>query len=140
MINDFCNEVVKIYDELVENNVVRKLGIINHDIFKEKLYQLGNKYNLLAKKEYCGIRFKDIDTDKIKRGRIDLVYYKDNIPYIALEIDSGLKKSSVKKLVANNNFKYRIWFCYKKNLNMCDYKKVINTYDNNKELIYLLPK
>ena len=59
---------MKIYDELVENNVVRKLGIINHDIFQEKLYQLGNKYNLLAKKEYCGIRFKDIDTDKIKRG------------------------------------------------------------------------
>lgn len=35
MINDFCNEIVKIYDELVENNVVRKLGIINHDIFQE---------------------------------------------------------------------------------------------------------
>ena len=139
-IESFCKDVISMYNELIENNVVRKLGIINHDILQEKLLSLGTKYNLKTKTEYCGISFLDSDTNKKKRGRIDLVYYKDDIPLIALEIDSGLKKSSVKKLVANRIFKYRIWFCYKKNLDMLKYTEVINTYDPERELIYLLPK
>ena len=135
----FKKDILNIYDDLIENNVVRKLGIIDHDLFQDKLFQLGTKYNLIADKEYSGISFCDSDTGKNKRGRIDLVYFKNNKPYIALEIDSGLKKSSVKKLVANNHFKYRIWFCYKKNMDVFKYQEIIKRYDANKELIYLLP-
>lgn len=135
----FKKDILNIYDDLIENNVVRKLGIVDHDLFQDKLFQLGTKYNLIADKEYSGISFCDSDTGKNKRGRIDLVYFKNNEPYIALEIDSGLKKSSVKKLVANNHFKYRIWFCYKKNMDVFKYQEIIKRYDANKELIYLLP-
>lgn len=74
-----------------------------------------------------------------KWGRIDIVYYKENIPYISLEIDSGLKKSSIKKLLANNQFQYRIWFCYKRDIDLNKYNSIIEIYDQNKELIYLLP-
>lgn len=138
--NLFYEDIKNIYEELVKNNIVRKLGIVNHDIFQDELFKLGKKYGLNAKKEYCGKYFIDSDTDKKKRGRIDLVYYKDTLPYIALEIDSGLKKSSVKKLLANDDFKYRIWFCYKKDMNRTEYNSIIDVYDKNKELIYLLPK
>lgn len=135
----FENDIVNIYNNLLENNVVRKLGIVDHDIFQEKLVQLGTKYNLEVETEYCGVSFYDDESEKRKRGRIDVVYFKNIIPLIALEIDSGLKKSSVKKLVANKKFQYRIWFCYKKKMDMGKYLELIKTYDTKKELIYLLP-
>lgn len=135
----FCKDIINIYEKLIEENVVRKLGIVNHDIFQEELFKLGGKYGLSAQKEYRGRSFVDIDTNKKKRGRIDLVYYKGSMPYISLEIDSGLKKSSIKKLLANNKFQHRIWFCYKKDIDINKYNSIIDTYDTNRELIYLLP-
>lgn len=136
----FKKDITNIYNELFENNVVRKLGIVNHDIFQTRLFELGAKYNLEVKTEYCGVSFFDEDLQRRKRGRIDLVYYQDEVPLIALEIDSGLKKSSVKKLVANKNFKYRIWFCYKKKMDMKKYLDLIQANDKQNELIYLLPE
>lgn len=87
----FNEKVINICNNLLENNMVRKLGIVNHDIFQEKLVQLGEKYNLEVRAEYCGVSFYDDELRKNKRGRIDLAYFKNGISLIALEIDSGLK-------------------------------------------------
>ena len=69
-----------------------------------------------------------------------MVYFQNENPLIALEIDSGLKKSSVKKLVVNKKFQHRIWFCYKREMDMGKYLELIKTYDKKNELIYLLPE
>lgn len=105
-------EILDIYHDLKENNIVRKLGLIDHDVFQERLKQLGDKYSFEVITEYCGKWFTDIDTLKRKRGCIDVTYFYKTKPFVAIEIDSGLKKSSLKKLSANNNFKYKIWFCF----------------------------
>lgn len=136
----FKKDILNIYDDLIENNVVRKLGIVDHDIFQERLVQLGTKYNLEVETEYCGVPFYDNESEKRKRGRIDVVYFQNENPLIALEIDSGLKKSSVKKLVVNKKFQHRIWFCYKREMDMGKYLELIKTYDKKNELIYLLPE
>lgn len=67
-LNLFCEDITNIYERLLKNNIVRKLGIINHDIFQDELSKLGEKYKLLAQKEYCGKVFIDIDTNKKMRS------------------------------------------------------------------------
>ena len=132
MIESIKNDMLRIYDEIVENGQLREMGYPNHDIFQDRLKEIATKYNLTYKTEYVGKRFFDIDKNKYKKGRIDIVYFKDNEPYIALEIDCGLKGTSIKKLIANNDFKYRIWFCYNRKVNSEEYFNLIDRLDTKK--------
>jgi len=141
MIDNIIKDILKIYYNIIINkSLCGNRGYYpKHDILQEELYKLANKYNLSCQKEYVGIKFYDKEKNKIFQGRIDLAYYLNNNPYIALEIDCGLKGTSIKKLIANKNFKYRIWFCYNRKIKTNKYYKLINTYDKNKELIYITP-
>lgn len=138
-INKLKQEILDIYNDLKRNNTVRKLGLIDHDVFQIRLKELGIKYGFEVVTEYVGKWFTDSDTRKSKRGRIDVTYFHKNKPFIAIEIDSGLKKSSLKKLSANNIFQYKIWFCYKNNLDMQKYKNTIDKYDIHKDIVCFTP-
>lgn len=137
MIENIKSEILKIYDEIIESKQIGKIGYPDHDLFQERLKEIAIIFNLTYKTEYVGKRFYDKEKMKYKKGRIDIVYYKNSIPYLALEIDMGLKGSSIKKLIANNDFKYRIWFCYNRKVNTQEYYDLINKYDENNEVIYL---
>ena len=137
MIESIKNDILKIYDEIIEKGQLSGMGYPNHDIFQNRLKEIATKYNLTYQTEYVGKKFFDVDKGKYKSGRIDIVYFKYNEPYMALEIDMGLKGSSIKKLVANDDFKYRIWFCYNRKVNTKDYFDLINRLDTKKEIIYL---
>lgn len=137
MIENIKKDILKIYDEIIENKQIGKIGYPDHDLFQERLKEIAYKYNLTYKTEYVGKRFFDVDKQKYKKGRIDIVYFKNNEPYLSLEIDMGLKATSIKKLIANDEFKYKMWFCYNRKVNTEEYFNLIDKYDKNKEIIYL---
>lgn len=137
MIESIKKDILKIYNHMIDNKEIGKIGYPDHDKFQEYLKLIANRYDLTYKTEYVGNRFYDNEKDKYYTGRIDIVYYKDNKPYISLEIDCGLKGTSIKKLLANKEFIYKIWFCYNKKVNTKDYYNLINRLDKDREIIYL---
>lgn len=136
MIENIKTDILKIYNYMYDHNKIKKLGYPDHNLFQLYLKQLANKYKLTCKTEYF-TKFYDKEKERYYKGRIDLAYYKNNKPYLILEIDCGLKSTSIKKLLANKEFKYKIWFCYNKNINTEKYYNLINKLDINKEIIYL---
>lgn len=139
-INIFCNEVIKLYKKLEKEKKYNTLGIINHDEFQLRLLKLGEIYGFAAKKE-IRVEFNKVEDSATKGGFIDVVYYQNGISVLAIEIDSGIKRTSVKKLV-DFDAQYRVWFCYKKDLlqNIQKYKEVIDAFDPDNKVLYLLPE
>ena len=139
-IQSFIEDIKKIYAGLASKNYQNHKNKINHTEFQWALFQLGSKYNLQSQKEYRGRLFLNIDNpEKHIIGRIDNVYFKNGKPFIALEIDSGMKGHSIKKLYANKQFPYRIWFYYGKNPDIVKYETKLDKYDKNREIIFLTP-
>ena len=138
-VQSIINDIMTIYTTMMDTKQLSKMGYVNHDKFQHYLTFLAEKYNLSYETEYNGKLFYDKFKQKTYSGRIDIVYYKNGEPYISLEIDSGLKGTSIKKLIHNHEFPYKLWFCYNKKANTKDYFDLIHKIDENRDVIYLTP-
>lgn len=137
-LESFKNDIIKIYEEMKINSEFGTGGYPDHDKFQYYLTKLANKYELTFKTEYVGKRWFYKKTNKWRKGRIDIVYFKDGIPYISLEIDSHIKENSLQKLVNNDDFKYKIWFCYNESAGKSyEWEEIINRVDTKNNIIYL---
>ena len=137
MINEILNDFIKIYNYIIDKKLTNAEGVPNHDIFQDLLYKLATKYNLECKKEYSGVLWYNKEKKAWRRGRIDIVYFKDGEPYLSLEIDSKLKGHSIKKLKANKQFKYKVWYCYNSRVNTKEYYDLLDKIDPEKDIIYI---
>ena len=137
IIKNIKNDIINIYNYMYDNNELELLGYPDHDILQEKLYNIQYKYEYITCEKEYSIKYYDKDKNKNKRGRIDLAYYYKGNPFILLEMDCGIKPTSIKKLLYDKNFKYKMWFCYNQYVNTEKYYEVIYNLDKNNEIIYL---
>lgn len=137
MIDDLLEDFIKIYKYIISNDNLSRNGKPSHDVFQDLLYELASKYSLECKKEYVGVKWYNSEKNAWRRGRIDIAYFKEGEPFLILEIDSGLKGHSVRKLKANNQFKYRVWYCYNKKANTKEYYELLDKIDPEREIIYI---
>lgn len=117
-INDIFNQNSKIKDKLEKHNKIQR-----------EIYNLANKYSLLSELEYK-IFYNN------RNSKIDIVWHKDNKPFIAIEVDSSLREKSIGKLLLIN-CPYKIWLYYGKKES--EFINFINTYDTNREIVYVTP-
>ena len=101
MYKGLCDRIFQIIDNtpfIVHNQLQRELG----SAIAER-YKLEVKYEY---KIYC-------IPGEYHNGYIDMVFYRGVKRVMAIELDSGYKERSLKKLAAVE-FPHRLWICYAK--------------------------
>lgn len=77
-----------------------------HSFLQSKIAGLASKFSLVPEEEYVVPHFWG-DND----GYIDVVWAVGSIPVVAIEIDSALRKKSIRKLLASNsNLQYWVYY------------------------------
>jgi len=100
-----------------------------HNTIQKEIFNLAKKYNLTPELEYK-IFYND------RNSKIDIVWHKDNKPFIAIEVDSSLREKSIGKLLLIN-CKYKIWLYYgKKKL---EFNSFIDYHDTENKITYITP-
>lgn len=107
-IKSMLNDMVKddSYREITdEHNAI-------HDMVQERICRLSKEYGLRGSMEYNIYGYVNDERD----GRIDIMWYRDQKPFVAIELDFSLRKKSIAKLLSCDA-EYRIWvYCGKKAL------------------------
>jgi len=117
-INEIYNQNDKIKNKLDKHNTIQK-----------EILNLARKYNFTPKLEHR-IFYNN------RSSKIDIIWHKNNKPFVAIEVDSSLREKSIGKLLLID-CTYKIWLYYgKKRLEFHDF---INYHDKNKEITYITP-
>lgn len=120
-IEDITKNILEIYE--VNKNKPRT-NSEKHNGVQNEICNLAEKYGYTWWKEYSCIY------SEVKKGFIDVVWCKDNVPMIAIEIDSSVRPKSVEKLLSFNG--ERIWVYYGEDKNKC--KRTVKKLDKNKTI------
>jgi len=94
-INEIYNQNDKIKNKLDKHNTIQK-----------EILNLARKYNFIPELEYK-IFYNN------RSSKIDIVWHKNNKPFIAIEVDSSLREKSIGKLLLID-CDYKIWLYYGK--------------------------
>ena len=110
-------------------NIKIKNKLDKHNTIQKEISNLAKKYNLTSELEYR-IFYNN------RSSKIDIVWHKNNKPFIAIEVDSSLREKSIGKLLLID-CKYKLWLYYgKKKL---DFYNFIDNYDSDKKITYITP-
>ena len=110
-------------------NIKIKNKLNKHNTIQKEIFNLANKYNYVSELEYR-IFYNN------RSSKIDIVWHKNNKPFIAIEVDSSLREKSIGKLLLID-CKYKLWLYYgKKKL---DFYNFIDNYDSDKKITYITP-
>jgi len=88
-------------------NIKIKNKLNKHNTIQKEIFNLANKYNYVSELEYR-IFYNN------RSSKIDIVWHKNNKPFIAIEVDSSLRKKSIGKLLLID-CKYKLWLYCGKN-------------------------
>ena len=101
-------------------------NLYKHNSIQRDLIRLADKYGYVGKEEVKAIYSK-------RNGKCDVVWLQDNIPVLAIEIDSRVRKKSVEKLLSFDCQK--IWIVYAENKPWL--RKTVSELDKEKQIIVL---
>ncbi|WP_462273037.1 hypothetical protein [Methanohalophilus sp.] len=106
LIQKIENDINRIFDEQTSTLHTRTTL---HQNLQNEICNLGNKYEMNGVKEFQVRHPLYEDTN----GYIDVVWYAEGFPKVAIEIDSSFRKKSLVKLI-RTNIPIKIWLYYGK--------------------------
>lgn len=120
-LNDIEIKIKNIYKKNKDYNVSR---IDKHNGTQNDICNLAEEYGYRGKKEFLMPNYNNNG----RNGKIDVVWYKEDIPQVAIEIDSSARPKSIHKLLEFNG--QRIWIYYGSKEDKV--KSLLRKHDKNK--------